>query len=163
MKYNDNGTYKDIYVKTFDTLPVGTEVDYDGERVPRGYVQVSEKAYKSKNAHSSSDQTISGTTAGTIISDTITTTGKPLFISMSFVATTSTQSGRIRFLIDNTPIERLGTLLQQDGRMCYSYTRIQDNLSAGEHTITIDVIGESASFSAIIPAWSYQSLTLIEL
>ena len=40
MKYNDNGTYKDIYVKTFDTLPVGAEVDYDGETAPAGWVQV---------------------------------------------------------------------------------------------------------------------------
>lgn len=42
MKYNDNGEYKDIYVKTFDTLPVGTEVDYDGETVPSGWIEVSE-------------------------------------------------------------------------------------------------------------------------
>lgn len=41
MKYNDNGTYKDIYVKSFDTLPVGTEVDYDGDTAPTGYIQVS--------------------------------------------------------------------------------------------------------------------------
>lgn len=40
MKYNDNGTYKDIYVKAFDTLPVGTEVDYDGNSVPDGWTQV---------------------------------------------------------------------------------------------------------------------------
>ena len=43
MKYNDNGTYKDIYVKTFDTLPVGTIVDYDGETVPSGYEEVSDE------------------------------------------------------------------------------------------------------------------------
>ena len=40
MKYNDNGEYKDIYIKTFDTLPVGTEVDYDGETVPDGWSEV---------------------------------------------------------------------------------------------------------------------------
>ena len=40
MKYNDNGTYKDIYVKTFDTLPVGTEVDYDGNTVPAGWTEI---------------------------------------------------------------------------------------------------------------------------
>ena len=40
MKYNDNGTYKDIYVKAFDTLPVGTEVDYDGRTVPSGWTEV---------------------------------------------------------------------------------------------------------------------------
>ena len=41
MKYNDNGEYKDIYIKTFDTLPVGTEVDYDGETVPTGWSEIS--------------------------------------------------------------------------------------------------------------------------
>ena len=40
MKYNDNGTYKDIYIKSFDTLPVGTEVDYDGQTVPSGWTEV---------------------------------------------------------------------------------------------------------------------------
>lgn len=46
MKYNDNGEYKDIYVKTFDTLPIGTEVDYDGETVPAGWTEVSNKSWK---------------------------------------------------------------------------------------------------------------------
>lgn len=41
MKYNDNGTYRDIYVKSFDTLPVGTEVDYDGNTVPTGWTEIS--------------------------------------------------------------------------------------------------------------------------
>lgn len=40
MKYNDNGEYKDIYIKTFDTLPVGTEVDYDGSVVPDGWSEI---------------------------------------------------------------------------------------------------------------------------
>jgi hypothetical protein len=44
MKYNDNGEYKDIYVKAFDTLPVGTIVDYDGETVPSGYEEVSDES-----------------------------------------------------------------------------------------------------------------------
>lgn len=42
MKYNDNGTYKDIYVKSFDTLPVGTEVDYDGSVVPSGWTDTTD-------------------------------------------------------------------------------------------------------------------------
>lgn len=40
MKYNDNGEYKDIYVKAFDTLPIGTEVDYDGSTVPSGWTEI---------------------------------------------------------------------------------------------------------------------------
>lgn len=37
MKYSDNGTFKDIYVKASDTLPVGAEVEFDGENIPGGY------------------------------------------------------------------------------------------------------------------------------
>ena len=49
MKYNDNGTYKDIYVKAFDTLPVGTEVDYDGSTVPSGWTEVADPNTYSTN------------------------------------------------------------------------------------------------------------------
>lgn len=53
MKYNDNGTYKDIYVKAFDTLPVGTEVDYDGETAPSGWTEVEEEyTLNNQPAHS---------------------------------------------------------------------------------------------------------------
>ena len=38
--YNDNGTPTNIKTTTFDTLPVGTEVDYDGETVPSGWTEV---------------------------------------------------------------------------------------------------------------------------
>lgn len=40
MKYNDDGIPTDIYIKTFDTLPVGTEVDFDGEVVPDGWSEI---------------------------------------------------------------------------------------------------------------------------
>lgn len=53
MKYNDNGTYKDIYVKTFDTLPVGTEVDYDGNTVPTGWTQVDNVVWENDSPTSS--------------------------------------------------------------------------------------------------------------
>lgn len=42
MKYNDNGTIKELKVKSFDTLPVGTEVDYDGSVVPDGWTEVAD-------------------------------------------------------------------------------------------------------------------------
>lgn len=42
MKYNDDGTIKEIKVKSFDTLPVGAEVDYDGETVPTGWTEVAD-------------------------------------------------------------------------------------------------------------------------
>ena len=54
MKYNDNGEYKDIYIKTFDTLPVGTEVDYDGETVPDGWSEVNNVLYNSTTGSNTS-------------------------------------------------------------------------------------------------------------
>lgn len=42
IKYKDptTGQFKDISVKVADSLPIGTEVDYDGETVPTGWEQV---------------------------------------------------------------------------------------------------------------------------
>lgn len=41
MKYRDNdGLFKDLFVKTSDTLPIGTIVEYDGTEVPTGYEEV---------------------------------------------------------------------------------------------------------------------------
>lgn len=40
MKYNDNGTIKDIVIKSGDTLPVGTIVEYDGDIIPSGWEKV---------------------------------------------------------------------------------------------------------------------------
>lgn len=40
MKYNDNGTVKELKAKVYDTLPVGTEVDYSGSTVPDGWIQI---------------------------------------------------------------------------------------------------------------------------
>lgn len=37
MKYNDNGTIKDIVIKAGDTLPVGTIVEFDGDTIPSGW------------------------------------------------------------------------------------------------------------------------------
>lgn len=40
MKYNDNGTIKDIVIKAGDTLPVGTVVRFDGDIIPSGWEEV---------------------------------------------------------------------------------------------------------------------------
>ena len=60
MKYDDNGEYKDIYVKSFDTLPVGSEVDFDGNEVPSGWTAVEDILFSNPNG-------TSGTTSGTNI------------------------------------------------------------------------------------------------
>lgn len=68
MKYNDNGEYKDIYIKTFDTLPVGTEVDYDGSVVPDGWSEISE-SYTLTNtpAHSAGTNVININKIGNLV------------------------------------------------------------------------------------------------
>lgn len=43
MKYNDNGTIKEITVKASDTLPIGTIVEFDGDTIPAGYEVLSAK------------------------------------------------------------------------------------------------------------------------
>jgi len=41
MRYQDeNGDFQEIYFKASDTLPIGTEVDYDGEEVPFGWEEI---------------------------------------------------------------------------------------------------------------------------
>ena len=42
MKYKDptTGNFKEINVKVADTLPVGSEVDYNGTTIPTGWEEV---------------------------------------------------------------------------------------------------------------------------
>lgn len=40
MKYNDNGTIKEIPVKASDTLPIGSIVEFDGDTIPSGWEEV---------------------------------------------------------------------------------------------------------------------------
>ena len=46
MKYRDpeTGEFKELNVKVSDTLPVGTEVDYDGDEAPAGWKEVDGKS-----------------------------------------------------------------------------------------------------------------------
>lgn len=50
MKYNDNGEWKDIIVKATDTLPIGTEVDYNGTNIPDGWEEVEDTVTKTLKA-----------------------------------------------------------------------------------------------------------------
>ena len=42
MKYRDpsTGNFRDLHVKVSDTLPIGAEIDYDGETVPDGWEEI---------------------------------------------------------------------------------------------------------------------------
>lgn len=40
MKYNDNGEIKELNLKTLDTLPEGSIIEYEGTTVPSGWEEV---------------------------------------------------------------------------------------------------------------------------
>ena len=50
IKYKDDeGNFKEIKIKTKDSLPIGTIVDYDGDTVPDGYEEVEDSSILWKN------------------------------------------------------------------------------------------------------------------
>ena len=67
MKYNDNGEYKDIYAKAFDTLPIGTEVDYDGETAPTGWTEITRMYDNSVSDYSLSNNSTKNITTCSVI------------------------------------------------------------------------------------------------
>ena len=48
MYYNDDGEIKEIKVKSYDTLPVGTIVEYDGDTIPEGWEEVENVLYENE-------------------------------------------------------------------------------------------------------------------
>lgn len=69
--YNDNGTPTQFKATTYDTLPVGTEVEYDGQTVPNGWTEVSSSVVGlQKNAFGDvliTDGTYSATLYGKVV------------------------------------------------------------------------------------------------
>lgn len=58
MKFRDpeTGEFKELYTKAADTLPVGTEVDFDGTEVPTGWEEIydeNEKAFAQMHTNKS--------------------------------------------------------------------------------------------------------------
>lgn len=104
MKYNDNGTYKNIYVKALDSMPVGTEVQFDGQvdDIPAGWEQVEDKG----DVYSTTEQKI-----GTWID------GKPLYRKV--VEQTLTSSAGQNFNLEITNLDKIvwygGTFVASNG------------------------------------------------
>ena len=94
MKYNDNGTVKDIKVKAFDTLPVGTEVDYDGSVVPDGWMEVDDP-----NTYSTDEKRI-----GTWID------GKPLYRIVLQFPNGTQSTDLVNYTLSNYGITNVDTI-----------------------------------------------------
>ena len=57
IKYKDSttGQMKPLGVKVEDTLPVGTEVDYDGQDIPEGWVEIDDVLWENPNPSATSE------------------------------------------------------------------------------------------------------------
>lgn len=103
IKYKDptTGQFKDISVKVADSLPIGTEVDYDGETVPTGWEEVD-----SPNEYSTEETKI-----GTWID------GKPLYRKV--IVVTGLQASGAKSVVHN--ISNLGNVTNISGSVILNY------------------------------------------
>ena len=106
MKYNDNGTYKDIYVKTFDTLPVGTEVDYDGNTVPTGWTEIN-----AEPIYSSTEQ-VCGTWYN----------GKPLYQRTIYISSLPNNTTDYYDIFSSSEIGNIGICFMDEGNSYMTIT-----------------------------------------
>ena len=160
MKYNDNGTIKDIVIKAGDTLPVGTVVSYDGETIPSGWEEVTEKGrlslYKIPTVETS-------TATGTgILNGAITTTGGDLLVNLN-IGSFKTSGGNSYAVvqIDGSQKGRIvGT-----NRIEYaseSGTLIVSDIPAGTHTFEILIIPNSG-YTAYVGPYNAITASVVEL
>ena len=162
MKYNDNGTYKDIYVKAFDTLPVGTEVDYDGETVPTGWSEVDEKGKVTVSPIVSADQTITGDYL-TDMEVSITTTGGDILILTSFIASITSGTGTVTAYVDGVSKGRITTIFGNTLNR-YAESKIISGIEAGTHTVKIYAVRDGSGTNTIsVPKYYGRSLSVVEL
>lgn len=151
MKYNDNGTYKDIYAKAFDTLPVGAEVDYDGQTVPDGWTQIDDNP---KVLWQNSDVTQSFSAQDITLSDNIsnyryyeiickrgTTTTSPCFATGKIPSNQTTQimMSSDKFYYRSVISVSGTTMTFGDGRYYDAYAG--NNIQANGNVIPYQVLG----------------------
>ena len=108
MKYKDptTGKFKEINVKVADTLPVGSEVDYNGTTIPTGWEEVD-----SPNEYSTEETRI-----GTWID------GKPLYRKTLNVKLNDDKYGDIE--VTNGYIDKVKDVIHIYGTMDYSKTSV---------------------------------------
>lgn len=97
ITYKDpvTGDYIPVKTKTIDTLPVGTEVDFDGNEVPSGWTET-DKTYKSET-YSLSGQTV--TAGGSLELGIVPTISSKTFIG-AFIKNGKSIAGLIGTIVD---------------------------------------------------------------
>ena len=106
VKYKDTttGNFVELGVKVGDTLPVGSEVDYDGETVPTGWEEVN-----SVTDYDISDYIATGITFNSNYSY-IRKSGSNVSIQLMITSTLTTSTTTI---LENLPNEILDTSISQ--------------------------------------------------
>lgn len=124
-----NGEKKQMIVKVGDTLPIGTEVDYDGTSVPNGWEQVnnqwtliSNNIYYKKDGNVITIMRQARNDSGTFIQDEITLTGYAYTDLVTTIPSDIRPSTRLAFPIfahatDNSFITQAYGELQTDGKL----------------------------------------------
>lgn len=148
IKYNDNGTFKDIKVKVGDNIPVGAEFDYDGSTIPVGYEEVSDAIESGSNANGYYVKYNDGTMICTkSVSETFTSVSQwgalydtnfdagnwaETFISTPIVNASIVSSSGFVEAIRNTSTTAVGSI---------TIARPTNISSANPWTVTLNVIG----------------------
>ena len=120
MKYNDNGEYKEIVVKSVDTLPVGTEVDFDGSTVPSGWEEVSE--WKSVNY---TDYLTFESIVTSINSASAIKKGNMVYINYDIVVTTASGVNKIATILPSILVPSWGSARVADNSNNYYVATLQ--------------------------------------
>jgi hypothetical protein len=101
--------FTDLVVKVGDTLPIGTEVDYDGQSVPAGWQEVDDKSTILYNNSSGSSGSIT-------LSDN------------------ASNYEKIEILYGNSNQKYVASLSGTSPRWFLRFTAINDNNAGGEYT-----------------------------
>ena len=131
MKYKENGEWKEVVVKSNDTLPVGTEVDFDGDSVPSGWTAIERLYVKTKDSVSIANDTAVNVTDCSV---TASRNGTALIIVNCSYASNSTGYRQLTLSKNGSvynPSTTIKTPAVSNSNTALT-TSIVDNLTAGD-------------------------------
>lgn len=161
MKYNDNGTIKEISVKASDTLPIGSVVEFDGDTIPSGWEEVTQKGRLSLTTMLTSPLELQSGTS--ILTGTIITKGGDLLVNCSIgCMKTSAGNSFAKIVIDNSIKGDSVIATNKTEYSSESGTIIISDIPAGTHTIKLHIT-PNEGYTAYINSYNEVSLTVIEI